>query len=94
MILNNFFDKIYVINLKESLDRKNHIIQEFKKNNIFNYEFFDATHFNEPSVSELLNSPKVISFPPCFRCLKNRCNCENNFNKISNCKLDILYQFI
>ena len=79
MILNNFFDKIYVINLKESLDRKNHILQEFKKNNIINYEFFEATHFDEKSVSDLLNSPKVISFPPCFRCLKNRCNCENNF---------------
>lgn len=40
MILNNFFDKIYVINLKNSIDRKNHIINEFKKNNIKNYEFF------------------------------------------------------
>ena len=79
MILNSFFDKIYVINLKESEDRKNHIIEEFKKNNITNYEFFEATHFNEPSVSELSNSNKVISFPPCFRCLKNRCSCENNF---------------
>ena len=79
MIINTFFDKIYVINLKESIDRKNHIIKEFNKNKIINYEFFEATHFNEPSVSELLHSNKVVSFPPCFRCLKNRCNCENNF---------------
>ena len=28
---------------------------------------------------DLLNSDKVLSFPPCFRCLKNRCGCENNF---------------
>ena len=30
MILNNRFDKIFVINLKESIDRKNHILKEFK----------------------------------------------------------------
>lgn len=79
MILNSFFDKIYVINLKISIDRKNHIINEFKKNNITNYEFYEATHYDEKDVSELLNSNKVMSFPPCFRCLKNRCHCENNF---------------
>lgn len=79
MILNSFFDKIYVINLKESNDRKNHILKEFNKNKIINYEFFEATHYNDKSVSDLLNSEKVLSFPPCFRCLKNRCGCENNF---------------
>ena len=79
MILNNFFDKIYVINLKNSIDRKNHIINEFKKNNIENYEFFEATHFDDIEVTKLLNSNMVMSFPPCFRCLKNRCKCENNF---------------
>ena len=40
MILNNFFDKIYVINLKNSIDRKNHILNEFNKKNINNFEFF------------------------------------------------------
>ncbi len=79
MILNDFFDKIYVINLKDSIDRKNHIINEFKRMNITEYEFFEAVHFNDNSVKNLLNSDKVLSFPPCFRCLKNRCGCENNF---------------
>jgi|TARA_B110000483_G_scaffold243632_1_gene334673 GR25 family glycosyltransferase involved in LPS biosynthesis len=79
MILNDFFDKIFVINLKDSVDRKNHIINEFNKNNITNYEFFEAVHFDDPSVSSLLNSNQVMSFPPCFRCLKDRCGCENNF---------------
>jgi GR25 family glycosyltransferase involved in LPS biosynthesis len=79
MIVNTFFDKIYVINLKESIDRKNHIINEFNNMDITNYEFFEAVHFNDNIVTELLNSNKVMSFPPCFRCLKNRCGCENNF---------------
>ena len=79
MILNNFFDKIYVINLKNSIDRKNHILNEFNKKNITNFEFFEAIHFDDEKVTNLLNSDKVLSFPPCFRCLKNRCGCENNF---------------
>ena len=79
MILNTFFDKIYVINLKESIDRNIHIKNEFQKKGITNYEFFEAEHYNNSEVKELLNSNKVISFPPCFRCLKNRCRCENNF---------------
>jgi len=79
MILNSRFDKIFVINLKESIDRKNHILKEFKNFGITNFEFFEATHFDDPSVKELMNSKKVFQFPPCFRCFKNRCFCNNNF---------------
>ena len=79
MIFNTTFDKIFVINLKESIDRKSHIIQEFKRMNITNYEFFEATHFDDPEVDKLLKSNNVMKFPPCFRCLKKRCSCENNF---------------
>ena len=79
MIFNNVFERIFVINLKESTDRKKHIIDEFKKMNITNYEFFEATHYEDPKVQELYDSGKVLKFPPCFRCLKKRCSCENNF---------------
>lgn len=79
MILNKIFDKIFVINLKESTDRHEHIVQEFKRMNIHNYEFFEASHYDDPEVHELLQSDKVMKFPPCFRCLKKRCSCENNF---------------
>jgi GR25 family glycosyltransferase involved in LPS biosynthesis len=79
MILNNRFDKIFVINLKESIDRKNHILKEFKNFGITNFEFFEATHFDDLSVKELMKSNKVFKFPPCFRCLKERCDCKNNF---------------
>lgn len=79
MIFNNVFEKIFVINLKESTDRKKHIINEFKKMNITNYEFFEAIHYEDPKVQELYDSGKVLKFPPCFRCLKKRCSCENNF---------------
>jgi GR25 family glycosyltransferase involved in LPS biosynthesis len=79
MIFNQVFEKIFVINLKESTDRKKHIIDEFTKMKITNYEFFEATHYEDPKVKELYDSGKVLKFPPCFRCLKKRCSCENNF---------------
>lgn len=79
MIFNQVFEKIFVINLNESTDRKKHIINEFQRMKITNYEFFEATHFEDPKVLELYNSGKVLKFPPCFRCFKKRCCCENNF---------------
>ena len=54
MIINDIFEKIYVINLKESIDRKNHMIQEFKRVGIINYEFFEATHYEDPSVKKFI----------------------------------------
>jgi len=79
MIFNEIFDKIYVLNLKESLDRKNHIENEFKRVNIINYTFFEATPYDSDEVKNLMNSNFVKKFPNCFRCNNKRCNCENNF---------------
>ena len=39
---NTKLDKIFIINLKHRTDRKKHILQEMKDQNITNYEFFDA----------------------------------------------------
>jgi len=46
MIIN----KIFIINLKQRTDRKNQMIQEMKKQNITNYEFFDAVR---PTLSDV-----------------------------------------
>jgi GR25 family glycosyltransferase involved in LPS biosynthesis len=79
MIFNKIFDKIYVLNLKESIDRKNHIEMEFKRVNIINYTFFEATSYDSDEVKNVMNSNFVKKFPNCFRCNNKRCNCENNF---------------
>ena len=79
MILNKIFDHIYVLNLKESIDRKNHIETEFKRVNITKYNFFEATPYYSDEVKNLMNSNFVKKFPNCFRCNKKRCSCENNF---------------
>ncbi len=79
MFWNKLFDKIYVLSLKECEDRRQHIRKEFAKVGIEDYEFFDASHFASNEVVEFKKSDKVYKFPHCFRCLKLRCACENNF---------------
>lgn len=79
MILNKIFEHIYVLNLKESTDRREHIINEFKRVGIEKYDFFEATPYYSDEVKDLTNSSLVKKFPNCFRCDKKRCNCENNY---------------
>ena len=45
-------DKIFIINLKHRTDRKNQMIEEMQKQNIINYEFFDAIR---PTIEEVNN---------------------------------------
>jgi GR25 family glycosyltransferase involved in LPS biosynthesis len=79
MIFNEIFDHIYVLNLKESTDRKNHIETEFKRVGIEKYNFFEATPYYSDEVKNLMESELVKKFPNCFRCNKKRCDCENNY---------------
>jgi len=79
MIFNQIFDNIYVLNLKSSTDRKEHIINEFKRVDINKYQFFEATSFDSDEVKNIMKSGLVKKFPNCFRCNMKRCKCENNF---------------
>ena len=79
MIFNTLFDNIYVLNLKESIDRKLHIETEFKRVGIEKYQFFEATSYDSEEVAQLMKSNFVKKFPNCFRCNLKRCSCENNF---------------
>jgi len=79
MIFNTLFDHIYVLNLKESIDRKIHIETEFKRVGIDKYQFFEATPYDSEEVKKLMDSQFVKKFPNCFRCNLKRCLCENNF---------------
>jgi GR25 family glycosyltransferase involved in LPS biosynthesis len=44
-LINTFFDKIYVINLSHSIDRKKSMIEQFEKYKIKNVIFIEATDF-------------------------------------------------
>jgi GR25 family glycosyltransferase involved in LPS biosynthesis len=45
--INNYFDKIFYINLEKDIDRKNNLLSQFDKFGITNFERFDAISFKE-----------------------------------------------
>lgn len=75
---NQIFSKIFVLSLPESVERREHIQKEFRKIGIEKYEFFDAS---SPTSSEFqeVKEKYLVPLKTCFRCLKKKCNCENNF---------------
>jgi GR25 family glycosyltransferase involved in LPS biosynthesis len=44
-------DKIFIINLEKRTDRKNEMMEELKKHNIQNYEFYNA---DRPSIQDII----------------------------------------
>jgi len=74
------FDRVFCINLPNSIDRRQYITDYFKKLGIDDYEFFNATDKTDSIVSEYYANEKVATFPPCFRCGKLSCGkkeCNN-----------------
>jgi glycosyl transferase, family 25 len=47
MLLNQYFDKIFYINLAKDVDRNNHILRQLEKFNITNFERFDAISYSQ-----------------------------------------------
>jgi len=74
----SIFDKIYCINLESATERKEHIIKEFDRMGINEYEFVKAIPKDGSEVIEAMNSDFVKKFPPCFRCGQVHCKCDNN----------------
>jgi Glycosyltransferase family 25 (LPS biosynthesis protein) len=74
------FDRVFCINLPNSIDRRQYITEYFKELRIDNYEFFKSTDKADSIVSKYYANEKVAKFPPCFRCGKLSCGndeCNN-----------------
>jgi len=78
-IINTIFQKVYVMNLKDSLDRKKHIENEFQRVGIKKYDFFEATPYDSKEVVDMIESNLTKKFPTCYRCNQLRCGCHTNF---------------
>lgn len=73
-LINTFFDKIYVINLSYSVERKKSMVDQFEKYNIKNYIFIEATDKNTLNFDELVEKKM-------WGCLQNCvsvCTCRNS----------------
>lgn len=79
-IIRNLFDRVYVISLRSSEDRRAHITRHFEETGIRGYEFHDATGHDEYRVARLFETGRVAQYPPCFRCGQTECgnpDCNN-----------------
>ena len=72
--INTFFDKIYVINLSYSVERKKSMVEQFEKYNIKNYIFIEATDKNTLKFDELFEK-KMWGCPQ--NCVQD-CTCRNS----------------
>ncbi len=71
--MNTYFDKIYIINLKQSTGRKEMMTEQMKKLNIDNYVFEDAIHGKDINI-EYLKSNNLYAYPGNTFC-KKTCSC-------------------
>ena len=79
-IIRSLFDRVYVISLPTSEDRRAHISEHFGELGIRDYEFHDATRYDDNRVSRLFDAGAVAKYPPCFRCGALECgnpDCNN-----------------
>jgi len=74
---NEIFDKIYVVSLRTSADRRKSIVKQFKQAGVSDYEFHDAFGPDSACVKDLLGSEKVLHYPPCFRCGMAACGSDD-----------------
>jgi hypothetical protein len=74
----NVFEEIYCLTLRSETNRHSHFIQELDKVGIEDYEVVYGVTPEDEVVKNAYRENRVLSFPPCFRCGKDSCCCENN----------------
>ncbi|MCL4676195.1 MAG: glycosyltransferase family 25 protein, partial [Pararhodobacter sp.] len=75
-----FFDRILVLSLTSSIDRRARLPGHLASVGLSDFEFFDACGPDSTVVAEAYEDSRVASFPPCFRCGKTECGddtCNN-----------------
>lgn len=77
--INDNIELVYVINVRDSIYRYNHIIFELSKVQIDNFQIIKAVTPKDIEVKEMFANKLVNSYPPCFRCSYKICDHKNNF---------------
>ena len=75
-----FFERLYVISLEDSVDRRTYIRRHLSEQNLPDHEFHNAIGSSSEEVSRAYSSGMVKRYPPCFRCGKAACgkaDCNN-----------------
>ena len=77
-MLHSKIAKTIVLSLASDIERRKHIEEHFPSIGIINYEFFEAIGSESKAVREFYRSGGVCTYPPCFRCHQETCDCANN----------------
>ncbi len=76
-IWKNIFDRIYVVSLPTSFERREYVTEHLNANGISDFEWHDAFDPKHPQVMQVYDQGSVHQYPPCFRCGKTECGRED-----------------
>jgi GR25 family glycosyltransferase involved in LPS biosynthesis len=79
-ITQRIFDKVYVVSIPESKDRRSYVSKHLIDSGITEFEFHDALTQEDSKTIAYIKSGLVRQYPPCFRCDKLSCGydeCNN-----------------
>jgi GR25 family glycosyltransferase involved in LPS biosynthesis len=71
------FSRVLCVGLVDRTDRRAHARSEFARVGIGGYRFVDGCAADSDEVRSAFESGRVAACPPCFRCGKQACECEN-----------------
>jgi GR25 family glycosyltransferase involved in LPS biosynthesis len=71
------WNQVFCISLESRPDRRQHARQELERLNLGHFHWVDAHGRDSIAVQEAFAGDRVAVFPPCFRCGRLACDCEN-----------------
>ena len=85
--MNNYFDKIYIINMKESINRKIYMTEQMNKFNITNYVFQNAV-VGEDISKDSFKEKKLWAYPGNEFC-ESTCSCSGNGHDLTKIQIAV-----
>ncbi|CAD0183565.1 Glycosyltransferase family 25 (LPS biosynthesis protein) [Ruegeria sp. THAF57] len=77
-VFEGIVDRIIVLSLPEAQERRDRIPSHLAEFGITAFEWHDAFTPDHPAVQSLYEEQRIATFPPCFRCGMDDCDCPNN----------------
>ena len=74
----NGFEKVLCLTLEGEIERQISATKELCDIGLDKFQFFQGVKNNDQRIVKIYEQNNVFSFPPCFRCGEQKCNCDNN----------------
>lgn len=82
----------YCVSLPDHLERRENARNELRKIGVCEFSWHDGIPAESSVVKEAILNGEVAGFPPCFRCGRTDCKCENNFLTLPQIAVNLVYQ--